>query len=559
MRRYLFLPLFLLFAANFICNAQTKKAIIEDSVLDAPQYAVYFTDKNGTPYSVDNPLEFLSQRALDRRAMRGMAVNEDDLPVSPTYVAGLTATGAFVKWTSRWGNLAIVCATDNVIQQISELPYVDSIVYIKPSLKKIQSQNHNNSKWDNEFYHEYSGGHNRVDYGVASAQIEQINGVPVHNAGYRGEGILIAVIDAGFRNLNQIPEFQPLFESGRVVFEKDIVEIGGNIYSSSTHTHGTAVTSTMAVNNPGSFVGTAPDASYAFIRTEDGSTEYLVEEYNWIVGAEMADSLGADIINSSLGYSTFDDPEMQIPYSQMDGNTCISSIAVKRLTERGVHVVVSAGNSNGDEEWPWIGTPADAVEAMAIAAVDPQGNIASFSSLGPNGAGDPKPNVAACGLYCTVINANGTIEYSAGTSISSPITCGMVACLVQASPTTTPAEMMDIVQQHADRYPNTSIYYGYGIPDFGASLNDLDGISDNENLSFTRIYPNPSDDEINVSCQMQPISTIRILDITGRCINDISVNGNFAKISVKDIPSGIVFIEIRLADGKTETRKIIVR
>jgi hypothetical protein len=307
-------------------------------------------------------------------------------------------------------------------------------------------------------------------------------------------------------------------------------------------------------------VGTAPQASYALIRTEDAPTEYLIEEYFWMIGGEVADSIGADIINSSLSYTTFDDPDMNHAYAEMDGKTAISSIAAKMAVERGVFVTVSAGNNNGDPIFPWVGSPADTPEALTLAAVNLNGEIAWFSSLGPNGAGYPKPDVAACGSGAAALSPDNGIWLVSGTSFSSPITCGMVACVIQAAPAKTPAQIIDAVQKSANRYPDHDIQYGYGIPDFKKVLQILGVLSveDYKNRSSLIYYPNPASDKLFLSNDYKIIKNVELHDITGRLIKSVPVDAHQTSIDVKEVSAGFLFVKVMYDNGESEIVKWVI-
>lgn len=521
----------------------------------APQYAVHFKDKDNSPYSVNVPSEYLSPRALERREKFNVDVTEDDLPVNPSYVAAVKATGAYVKWTSRWSNCAIVYAENEMIDAISDLDCVEKVVLVKPAEGKYSLPE--KTKWDNETLAVADeSGEKDFEYGLGYGQIEQLNGIYVHEKGYTGDGILIGVLDAGYENADGIDALAPLFESGRIVMTKNIAEQSGSIFENGISSHGTSVLSLMGANLAGQLVGTAPDATYALFRTEDARTEYLIEEYNWMIGAEMADSLGVDIINSSLSYNTFDDPSMDHTYEQMDGNTAISSIAAKMLIERGVYAAISAGNSNGTE-WPWVGTPADVVEAMTVGAVDVNGVIAGFSSIGPNGAGNIKPNLCACGSSAYVARPDNTITSGSGTSFSSPISCGMVACMIQANNIIAPSDLLAIIESKCDRYPEHFIDYGYGIPDFGAVLDDFLSICRYDVSSSLNIFPNPANDILFVNEDTKLIKNIIVSDLLGRKIMDVAANANTAQINVSDLNPGIHFITVTLDDNTTTTKKFV--
>jgi subtilisin family serine protease len=402
----------------------------------------------------------------------------------------------------------------------------------------------------------------KVDYkyGFALSQIEQLNGVPLHKNGYTGEGVLIAVLDGGFNNVDKTGGFSHLYESGRVLFEDNVVEPERSIYDVEISNHGTSVLSCMGGLISDIYAGTAAKASYALIRTEDTPTEYLIEEYFWMIGAEKSDSIGADIINSSLGYQNFDDTSMNHSHSDMDGKTAISSIAAKMAVERGIFVSVSAGNSNGTE-YPFVGSPADTPEALTLGAVDINGEIASFSSIGPNGAGYPKPDVVACGSYAAIITTDNQIGYASGTSFSSPITCGLVACVIQAAPTKQPAEIIDAIQKSADRYPTHDIQYGYGIPDFAKALQLLGveiSVNDYNNESKLLYYPNPVNDKLYLGNHERLIASIEIYDIAGRKIKSISANAYHLFIDVKEMSIGLKFVKVVYDNHESEVIKVVI-
>ena len=526
--------------------------------LHAAQYAVHFKDKNDSPYSINVPLEFLSQKALDRRAKYGISVTEDDFPVNQNYIESVNSTGAYVHSSSRWSNSVLVYAEDEMLDQINNLACVEKTVYVKPAEGKFKKYDIH-PKWEKyESFEPAPQTKDGYEYGYAFEQINQLNGIPVHEKGYTGAGVLIAVLDAGFQHTDIIAGFTHLFDSDRIVMAKDLVEQGKNVYETDIHHHGTHVLSCMGGYIENQFVGTAPMASYALIRTEDARTEFLIEEYFWMIGAEIADSIGADIINSSLSYSTFDDASMNHVYSEMDGITAVSSLAAKMAAERGIFSTVSAGNSNGTS-WPWVGTPADTPEALTIGAVDVDGNIASFSSIGPNGAGAPKPNVLARGASAYIISAtSGTVASGSGTSFSSPITCGMIACVIQAAPNKTVAEIHAAVEQSANRYPTYDIALGYGIPNFGDVLEILEVLSvDNYKSTNLTAYPNPVNNSLHIENTKNLIKTIDLYDIAGKLVKKITVNNYYANIDVNELNKGLFFVKAVYDNYSTETIKII--
>ncbi|MDR0207006.1 MAG: S8 family serine peptidase [Bacteroidales bacterium] len=542
------------------------------SSLTAQKYAVYFTDKNSSPYNIDNPEVFLSQRAIERRERHNIQVTVQDLPVNPQYVSVLKSMGAKVPFTSRWLNCALVSCSSTVINQIVLLDFVSHYIYISPGNFSGKSGDGDPDKLTSKLEREenFEEGNSRdidetYNYGQGYTQINQINGIPVHLQGFTGEGVLIAVLDAGFTNVNTLPVFSNLFTEGRLVFAKDIVVPNGNIYNN-THSHGTNVLSCMSAYSNNSFVGTAPKASFALIRTEEDPGEYLIECYNWVVGVELADSIGADIVNSSLGYTTFDDPSMNYTYSQMDGETPVASFAAKCAIEKGIFVSVSNGNNNGTS-WPWMGSPGDTKYAASIGAVNSNGDIASFSSLGPNGIGDPKPNVCALGVNSTVYSTSGSISLASGTSFSSPISCGMYACLIQANPKIHPKNLRDIVDETGDRFPNHDVAYGYGIPDFASALETVIALGAMEIIDVT-----VDDSQGNNDGKLNPGETVNlqisIINKTSEIINNVNavastsnpdvtfINhtanfGTFLPDEIKIIPNAFTFTLSENANPKT--------
>jgi hypothetical protein len=443
------------------------------------KYWVKFTDKTNTPYSIENPEDFLSQKAIDRRTNQGIAIEENDLPVDPAYIQAVINEGAEILTVSKWFNSVTVYATSSsVINAIELLPFVLSVE--KDNLGNAPSNEESvkpffENEWEEEIVNTNLKGissGSSYDYGSAFNQIDMLNGIALHDAGYDGSGMTIAVLDAGFLNADVIDGFDSLWINGQILGFKDFVEPASpDIFGS--HYHGTMVLSTMGAYLPTEMVGTAPKADYWLLRSEDGGTEYLIEEINWVSAAEFADSVGVDIINSSLGYTTFDDASQDHTYANMDGNTTPITIGADIAASKGILVVNSAGNE-GNSSWHYIGAPADGNEVFTIGAVNSSGNYASFSSTGPTYDGRVKPNVVAQGQGSTVISAySGNITTGSGTSFSSPITAGMVACLWQAHPDKTNFEIMTAIEESASLASNPNNQLGYGIPDYLEAHNQL--------------------------------------------------------------------------------------
>ncbi|MCB2219348.1 MAG: S8 family serine peptidase [Bacteroidetes bacterium] len=441
-------------------------------------YWIRFTDKNNSPYNINNPEEFLTQRAINRRIVQNIPIQQNDLPVNQTYIDAVVATGVSIKTVSKWFNSVTVYTTNPaLIATIEEFSFVQSAQKVgngeitsksnKPFFEKewCSSEPMNTGGKDPSSLQSFN-------YGLAYNQINMLNGIALHDMGFDGSGMVIAVLDAGFTNVDIIPAFDSLWINNQILGVKDFVNPNSpNIFGS--HYHGCMVLSTMGANLPGQMVGTAPHADYWLLRSENGSSEYLVEELNWVSAAEFADSVGADIINSSLGYTTFDDPTQDHTYDDMDGNTTPITLAADLAASKGILVVNSAGNS-GSSSWQYIGAPADGDSVFSIGAVNSSGDYASFSSTGPTYDGRVKPNVVAQGQGTTIITTSGTVTTGNGTSFSSPVTAGMVACLWQAFPERKNMEIMDVIQQSASQYDNPDHYLGYGIPDYLEAYNILE-------------------------------------------------------------------------------------
>jgi serine protease AprX len=310
----------------------------------------------------------------------------------------------------------------------------------------------------------------------------------LHNEGYRGQGKVIAVLDAGFIGADTIRTFDSLRDNGQILGSRDFVSPGGTVYGH--HPHGTMVLSIMGGNVPGELIGTAPKAEYWLLRTEDGGSEYIIEEYNWVAGAAFADSVGADVINSSLGYTQFDDPSQNHTCDDMNGYTAPSTRGANIAAGTGMVVVNSAGNSGGSG-WMCVGAPADGTDVLAIAAVDSNGNYASFSSWGEVNGTRVKPNVAGQGAMTVISLTDGTISRGNGTSFSSPLIAGMVASVWSARPGVSATDLRRMIEQSGSQYGNPDTLLGYGIPDFFLILGDLPSVPSVRMAAGA--FPNPFD------------------------------------------------------------------
>jgi len=422
-------------------------------------YRVSLTDKADTPYSFDHPTRFLSRRAIERRERQGLAIDSTDLPVSSHYVRLIKKEGVTIVGQSRWQNTVLIRLKDStLVSGIRQLPCVKAckLVWLSPDSitpdKRIDYQSH---------FEPYDSIPNEI-YGTAADQIYNLKGDQLHRAGFLGKGMMIAVIDGGFKNADRIPELQKI----KILGWHDFVSPNDPQLFSETD-HGTKVLSIMGAYHPHIFIGTAPKAGYWLLRSEDQLTEQEVEEDYWTMAAEFADSVGCDVINSSLGYNEYDHKWMSYKQWQLDGKTAFVSRSAAMLAQKGIVLCNSAGNS-GMGPWKKIGVPADAENILTVGAISDieTQRIAAFSSVGPTQDGRVKPDVVALGAPARVISGRGTITSSMGTSFSSPVVCGLVACLWQAMQDKTASEIIDIIRRTGNNYQHPDNIYGYGVPDF---------------------------------------------------------------------------------------------
>ena len=529
------------------------------------KFFVAFTNKNGTPYNINNPQAFLTQRAIDRRNAHGIPIVENDLPVTPSYIQQVANLGVAILNPTKWLNGVTVYASDtSVMAAIRALPFVQH-VYKSTGGKKVMPQPDNKFSFESRYLVTTANplvkplkSATSYNYGISYTQIHQVMGDALHNAGFHGEGKMIAVLDAGFQNADIIPAFDSLRNNGQILGTKDFVLPGNNVYHE--HWHGTAVLSVMGGNIPGTLVGTAPKANYWLLRSEDAPTENIIEEYNWVSAAEFADSVGADLIHSSLGYTVFDDPKYDHTCADMNGHKAPSTLGANFAASKGMAVVVSAGNEGGTG-WDCMSAPADGDYVEAIAAVDASGTRASFSSVGVDTAGRVKPNLAAMGVQTVIAIPDGTIAQGDGTSFASPVISGATVCLWQSHPSVSNFDLYDVMQRSASQYAHPDSLLGYGIPDFSNAIILLK--VDRHVLPVSSVFPNPFTSQLSVQffCNSEEQIHIVLLDQTARPVLKRTTSGmqganTLVLPSLAGLSAGIYFLRIS-GDDFTETRKIV--
>jgi serine protease AprX len=534
------------------------------------KYWVQFSNKGNSPYTLSTPSAYLSTRALARRTAHNIPIDSLDLPVTPAYMASVAAVpNVTVHSHSKWLNGVVIITSDpTALNTIAALPFVTSVgnVGLRRGDTTSTKLNEATEALNEEASRRADITSTSLNYGPSFNQINMLGGVCLHNNGFRGQGMQIAVIDAGFFNADQLPVFDTLFLNGRILGTWDFVMNEASVYEDNTH--GSMVLSTMGGNLDGQLVGTAPDASYWLLRSEDAPTENLVEEYYWAAAAEFADSVGADVINSSLGYNEFDDPSNNHSYADMDGHTTPCSRAVNYAARKGMAVVVSAGNS-GQNSWFYIGSPADADSALTVAATDASGIVTAFSSRGSLTLfGHQKPDVGAQGQASVICDPSSTgITTGNGTSFSSPIMCGLVTCLWQAHPTFTNMQILDVIRQSSSQYAAPDSLLGYGIPDFCAANLYLSGnplqLGDEEELYG--LSPNPFSETINFSFFSLSDQDLKVtlFDVEGRqIVNQLvfaasNAENHYTLRELDGVSSGIYFLRVTTQDGKCFTMKVV--
>jgi serine protease AprX len=498
---------------------------------------VYFNDKPSSTTFLASPLTMLTQRSLDRRTAQNILIDITDVPVEQNYINQITVvSGITVMAKSKWLNALHIRGTQSNIQALTSLPFVNNVKFANHSLNpggrvpvisnKIQAVNKN---LDAQISYNYGGSQN---------QIEMLNGHLLHQQNFTGQGKIIAVLDSGFTGVNTAAPFQNLITNNQILGGYNFPDRNTNYFS--RHNHGTNVLSTMGGFADGQLVGTAPSAQYFLFITEDINSENPVEESYWVEAAELADYYGVDVINSSLGYFDYDNVNYSHQYNDMIGNKTFASRGANMAFNKGIVVVISAGNSGATTE-PHIATPADAIGALTIGAVNSLEVYASFSSIGPSFDGRVKPDVCAKGAGTTVSAPTGTIYTSNGTSFSSPVMAGMVATFWSAVPNLTAQQVVNFVKQSADNYSAPTNQKGYGIPDFQLALtNALNLEAVQSNHSFL-VFPNPVENQINFQLENKQKGIVYLYDVLGQNILTKEISENNNTIDIQNLSNGVYY------------------
>ena len=516
-------------------------------------FYVQLSDKNNSPYLLTMPEEYLSERSLVRRSLFQIPIDSTDLPVNPAYVQQIAELGVRIHSRTKWLNgLTVVVDDSSVMQVVRDLPFVVRAQYtgrIDAALPVSQKM-----RQETEAVREES----------SLAQLVQVNGKSLHDEGFSGHGIHIAVLDAGFKNVDVNPGFDSLRLQGRLLGTKDVVLPGNNVFAEDSH--GANVLSIMAGNLPGQYMGTAPHASYWLIRTEYVPTEFLVETDFWVAGIEFADSVGVDVVNSSLGYTTFDDVSMNFGYNDMNGSVSRASIAATIAARKGIVVCNSAGN-DGARSWKYIGSPADAERIIAVGSVTSTGEVSPFSSFGPTFDGRIKPEIVARGSATSLINPLGTVVAGNGTSYSSPVIAGMAACLLQLYRVMNPLleinKFIEAVTKSGHLYENPSEQLGYGIPDFRYAIYQLPFLNSlaehkGTDAQFVDLYQQNKTLYLKKRTDCMEQMTARVYQLNGAGIVTKQLVNSMETITLDNFPVGIYLLRIECG-GMQQRYKVVLK
>ncbi len=442
-------------------------------------FRIELTDKGNPPYTTDNPAAFLSEKSIERRQRQGITIDDTDLPINPTYLAEIKATGAEIKATSKWVKTVTVYLPDSsIVPALKQLNFVDTLYCVwKGTLPQPDTLESEQGK----FLPTISDNKSTNIYGASDQQVGMLHVDLLHAAGFKGQGMSIAVLDAGFQNSDQIEAFN----------FNQIKEVKNFTHTLEdplryTQSHGTMVLSCMLANQPGVITGTAPESDYYLFISEVDDSEYPVEEDYWVAAIEYADSIGIDVVTSSLGYSTFNElPSMNHTHEQLDGQTILVSKAASMAGNKGMLVFCSAGNERG-RRWEKIIVPSDADHIITVGAVNPEGIITNFSSRGPSADGRFKPDLCTLGEDAAIITGDGVVIKGRGTSYATPILAGAGACLWQALPWKSSKEIIALMRSVGSKYTNPDSDYGYGIPNIGKAYEDC--TTEKEETSCRKTY-----------------------------------------------------------------------
>ncbi len=525
---------------------------IQQSFAQTQEAWVFFADKENVAESIANPNLILTQEAIDRKNLQGTTIDERDVPVNENYITQIkNSSGITVRSKSKWMNCVHVKGSQSNIEALLDLSFVTDVEYADKSLNLFPG-----APLENKFALEESSQRINYNYGAAANQIEMLSGDYLHELDYTGEGMIVAVLDAGFPSIDTNPGFQKMRDENRILGTYDFEARTENVDGFSAHGFNTS--SDIGGFLQDEFVGTAPQASFYFFVTEYAPSETPVEEAWWVEALERSDSLGVDVVNTSLGYQGYDNPNYDHSYEDLDGQTTFAARGANIAFDKGMILVTSAGNG-GNSSFPTVGTPGDSPGMLTVGAVNSSGNYASFSSIGPTVDGRIKPDVMAQGSGSAVISTGGFVDFSSGTSFSSPIMAGVVTCLWQARPQTPNGEIMQIIRESAHLYNSPTDQMGYGIPNFEdayAALQEL-SVEDEFLMSNFALYPNPVSSKVNISFPKGITkATFTIYSILGNEVLTTEISNSSNSVNIEVLNTGMYIASIK-SNNKQISFKLI--
>jgi subtilisin family serine protease len=524
MRKYLFLFLLLFTITHF---SQEEHAW------------VYFKDKPGHENYIENPDLILSQKSILKKNKKNIPIDFTDTPVYQPYIDLILQNQNFTYVAkSKWFNFIHLIGDEDLLQNLSSLDFVDKIIFAKKESRSI-------------IFDKIEINQTRNDEDNPYNQIEMINLGFLHDQGFTGEGVSIAIFDSGFKNVNSLSGFERIRSLNKIKYTYDFVDNTAELYQYTGNSHGTLVFSTMAGYIESEFIGTAPDAEYYLFRTEDVSSETPAEESFWIEAIETADSLGVDLTNTSLGYKNYDNINYSYQNYELDGNTAIITQAANMAFSKGIILVNSAGNSSSSG----VIAPADSPNVLSIGAVDFLGDYIYFSSQGNEFQPTIKPDISAQGYRTFVINSNDQLTRSSGTSFSSPVLAGAIACLYQSFPDFSNSKIYNIIRNSSSQNNSPDNFLGYGIPDFEKAYN----LSINLNNDTFAIYPNPIIDELNVLSFSNEKYIFDIYSVNGRLVFSKEFQGFRTKTNLDFLSKGIYILKLSDENNNETLLKILKR
>ena len=529
--------------------------LLANTLFGQVRYWIFFTDKPQAETKMLAPEKYLAEASLNRRANQNIAFHESDLPVHAAYINAIQNQGITVVQRSKWLNAVSVFATKNQIEKIKEFDFVKKVKPVmslqKNAVEFIEQASSEVFKTNAEPY----------DYGLSMNQIFMLTGQFLHNQNSRGQDIIIAQLDGGYEGVDVLPAFDSLWARGGILATYDFVDNDTNIYHGGTH--GMKVLSVMAGLLPNALIGSAPQATYVLLKSENEASETTIEEDNWVAAAEFADSVGASIINSSLGYTVFQDGIGNYTVDDLDGRTATTSLAAVMAARKGILMVNSAGNEGGGA-WQTIITPADADSILAVGGVNATRQHAPFSSTGPTADGRIKPDLSAQGSGVYVALPGGNIGPGNGTSFASPLISGLAACLWQRYPTASMMQIRQAILESCDRYDSADNIYGHGIPDFFIADYILSHptVIIPEPLDDVVLFPNPFNSSLNLFMRLEiyPMMVeVTVTDERGGFINNqtFRVFSKYTELQgFENLASGMYFFRINYA-GKEKILKML--